>query len=125
MSYNITLSEDGQYIISRMTGPVTAELARESSMELHRMCREHNIKRVLTDVRDVPNTLNISQNYEYAYKDMEELGLQRDVRVAILASPDDRSHDFVETVSRNAGYNVRVFHAENAALAWLNKESTS
>ena len=125
MSYSVTLSEDGQYIICRITGAVTAELARESSKELNRMCLEHNIKRVLTDVRDVPNTLNISQNYEYAYKDMAQLGLQRDVRAAILAAPGDKTHDFVETVAQNAGYGVRVFHAEDAALAWLYEGTTS
>jgi hypothetical protein len=50
---------------------------------------------------------------------MGELNLDRAARVAILVRPDDISHNFVETVSRNAGYNVRVFRERKAAIDWL------
>ena len=122
MSFKVTLSEDGTYVICKITGPLTAEIARESMIELDRMCRAHNIKRVLNDVREVSNVLNVTRNYEFAYKDMVELGIQRDVFGAILTAPEDSSHDFVETVARNAGYNVRVFRDENAAVNWLKSE---
>jgi hypothetical protein len=49
--------------------------------------------------------------------------LERDNRAAILVDPTDRSHDFVEVVSRNAGYNVRVFIEEERAIAWLEEAS--
>lgn len=52
---------------------------------------------------------------------MAEPELHRDVRAAILVDATDRKHDFVETVSRNAGYNVRVFDDEEAAIAWLDE----
>lgn len=125
MSYTITISENGQYIICRVTGSMTVEIAREFTREIDSISRAKHIKRFLTDVREAPNVSNIFQNYEYAYKDMLDLELQRDIRSAILADTADTTHDFIETVVRNAGYNVRVFHDESAAIAWLNEEMST
>ncbi len=122
MSYTITISENGKYIICRVTGPMTAEVAQEFAGEMDNLSRAKNIKRFLTDVREAPNISTINQNYEYAYQGMKDLKLQRGVRSAILVDPADTTHDFVETVAMNAGYNVRVFRDEHAAIAWLSEE---
>lgn len=122
MSYTIGLSQDGQYIVCRVKGRMTVDIARASAKEIDRLSRATKIKRFLNDVRDAPNVLGTLENYDYAYRDMRELDLQRDVRSAILADPADRSHDFVETVAQNAGYNVRVFYDEDTAIAWLKKQ---
>ncbi len=89
---------------------------------MNSLSRATNIKRLLTDVRGAPNISSVYQNYEYAYKDMIDLKLQRDVRSAILVDDADTTHDFLETVVRNAGYNLQVFRSESAAIAWLNEE---
>jgi hypothetical protein len=124
MSYAIALSENGKYIVCRMAGPMTVEIARESAKELDRLSRSTGIKRFLNDVRNAPNVSDVLANYDFAYRDMNGLNLQRDVRSAILADPADRTHDFFETVAKNAGFNVRIFHDENAAIAWLNEETS-
>jgi hypothetical protein len=41
------------------------------------------------------------------------------VRPAILVDPHDNSHDFVDTFTQNAGYGVRVFDDEAAAIVWI------
>ncbi|PKO11710.1 MAG: hypothetical protein CVU39_27885 [Chloroflexi bacterium HGW-Chloroflexi-10] len=122
MSYTIAISENGQYIICRVIGSMTVEIGQEFAKEMDSISRANNIKRFLTDVREAPNISSIYQNYEYAYKDMIDLKLQRDIRSAILADTADATHNFLETVARNAGYDVRVFHDESAAIAWLNEE---
>jgi len=125
MSYTITISENRQYIICQVTGSMTVEIAREFARELDSLSRAKNIKRFLTDVREAPNISSVYQNYKYAYKDMIDLKLQRDIRSAILADTADTTHDFLETVVQNAGYNVRVFHDESAAIAWLNEKMSN
>lgn len=117
--YRITLSENGKYVICQVKGLITKDIALEFTKALHRFSLATGVKRFLSDVREAQNTLNPAQNYIFAYKEMTGLDLQRDVRSAILTSPDDSSHDFVETVSQNAGFNVRLFHDENAAIQWL------
>jgi SpoIIAA-like len=121
MPFSISVSENQKYIICEVTGEITLDTAREFTKELDRMSRSLKIKRFLTDVRNAQNALNTLEQYDFAYKDMAEMKLQRDVRSAILVAATDTTHDFVETVTLNAGYGVRVFHDENAAIEWLNE----
>jgi hypothetical protein len=121
MGYSISLSENQKYIICRVTGKITLETAREFTKELDQRSRSLKIKRFLTDVRHAQNALSTFEKYNFAYGDMAKMDLQRDVRSAILAAESDRTHDFVGTVTRNAGYGVRVFYEEEAAIEWLNE----
>jgi hypothetical protein len=119
MSYKISVPKSKKYILCRVTQAVTADLSKQFSVDVDRLGAELNIKNFLFDVRGCPNIERPLKTYEYTYKDMDELGLDRTARVAILVSPDDTSHDFIETINRNAGYNVRVFKERKAALDWF------
>ncbi len=121
MSYTIAPSKNGKYIVCQVSGLMTREVSLAFTKELDRLSRELHIKRFLTDVREAKNVLSVLENYDYAYKDMQDMNLQRDVRVAILVAPADESHSFALTVSRNVGYDVRAFHDEKAAIGWLNE----
>jgi len=123
MSYNIALSKNGKHLVCRVVGPITTDIAYEFTKALDRASHDLNIKRFLTDVREAPNMSGTLKNFNFAYADMENLHLQKDARSAILAGPADKTHDFIETASQSAGYNVRVFHDEAAALAWLDEEA--
>jgi recombination DNA repair RAD52 pathway protein len=119
MSYRVFLAENNKYVICRVSGPMNADTAVEFSREMDILSRAHGIKRFLTDVRDAPNTSSVSENHSFAQIDMKKLELQKDARSAILTRQNDRSHDFVAFVSQNAGYNVRLFDDEAAAITWL------
>ena len=119
MNYKTFLSENGNYVICEVTGLITQENSHEFTEASNRLLSAANVKRLLTDVRNATNELSVSQNYKYAYEDMGDLNLRRDVRSAILTNKGDRSHDFIETVAQNAGYNVRIFSDEQTAIAWL------
>jgi hypothetical protein len=119
MSFRVFLSENNKYIICRVSGPMTTETAVEFAREMDSLSRAHGITRFLTDVRDAPNTSSVTDNHRFTQNDMSDLGLQKNVRTAILTKQSDRSHDFVVFASQNAGYNVRLFDDEHAALSWL------
>lgn len=121
MDYDVCASPCNTYILCRVAGGYTADEARFFALAAEAMSREKEIKRFLFDMREAQNESSIFRNYEYAYNDMPEMGMARSVRSAMLVSPEDRSHDFVETVCQNAGYNVRLFRDEQAAIAWLNE----
>jgi len=121
MYYKVTPSENGKYLVCHVSGQITAELARAFTEELDRQSRALNIKRFLNDVRDASNTLSTVENYNFAYHDMAQMNLQRDIRSAILVGPEDTTHEFVVTVTKNAGYNVQVFRDETAAIVWLSE----
>lgn len=123
MNYKTFLSKNGDYVICEVTGLITRENSHEFTEASNRFLSVANVKRLLTDVRNATNELSVSQNYKYAYKDMEDLNLRRDIRSAILTSKGDRSHDFIETVAQNAGYNVRIFSDEETAISWLSEDT--
>lgn len=119
MAYTISIPARKTYIRIQVTDVITVELARHFSQEARQWGIDHNLSRFLFDMRTVPNVETTLTNYLVAYEDMAQLKLSRVARSAILVSPDDQSHYIVETVTRNAGYNVRLFSDETAAVAWL------
>lgn len=119
MSLKITISENGKYIIGKVEGQLNREIAQQLAKEYVKLIKSTGIKRILNDVRGVPDTMGILNGYEYAYKDVNTLGLPHGIRAAIVADEGDFSHGFQETVGRNAGYLVRVFHSFEQAVDWL------
>lgn len=122
MSYEISLPENRKYVYVRVTEAITIELARRFSKDSAVLGRKHNLNRFLFDVREARNVARTLLNYQFVHKEMAALDLDKAARSAILVSPADKSHDFVETLARNAGYNVRLFTDAAAAIGWLEEE---
>jgi len=123
MNYKTFLSENGKYAICEVTGLITRENSLEFTEAANRLLHAANVHRLLTDVRNASNALGVLGNYSYAYDSMGSLNLRKDVCSAVLVDKDDRSHDFLETVALNAGYTVRIFRDEEAAISWLNEDT--
>lgn len=119
MEFDIQVSKDGSYIVVRVSGSISRKSAGEFARPVQEKSAALGIYRVLFDVRQARNIETVSGNYFYAYEDIQDIGLDKRIRSAILVSADDHSHDFVETAIRNAGYNTCLFRDEAAAIAWL------
>lgn len=118
-----TVSPDGKYIIQKVVGDINSNLALKYNHETHALGRKLGIRRYLVDLTESRNTESVLGNYEFAYDKMPaSAGLDLDAIVALLVDPDDHSHDFVETVSRNAGLNVSLFRYRDAAIQHLVNE---
>ena len=122
MEYSIKVSEDRDYIILKIVGNFTGKDMMRCVVESHTLGRETGIHSYLVDVTDARNIDTAMGNYEFAYSDMK---MTEEVdplaRVAGLTSPGDRSHDFVETVSANAGMDFKLFTDREEALIFLKK----
>jgi hypothetical protein len=118
MAIEISVAESGKYLVSRVTGEINSDIARELGAQTERVARETGISNRLVDLRDTPNTQSVASNYDFAYKELEEI-VDRSTKSAVLVSPGDDSHDFVMLAVRNAGFNGRKFTDEEAAIAWL------
>ena len=89
-------------------------------VEAHRLGREMKTNRFLLDLVDARNIDSTTDQYDFVHTDMAQSPqVDKYARIAALVSPDDHSHDFIETVIRNAGFNLRVFREREAALAFL------
>lgn len=110
MSYTITPSDDGTYIILTVKGEINRKKAMRQNLEAHALGRQLGINRYLVDITQARNTETVKNNYDFAYTDMHRTeGLDMLARVAALISPGDHSHDFFETVARNSGLNFTLF----------------
>ncbi len=109
MKYNLSLSADNRYVYTKVIGLVDVVSMLESVLAAHRLARQSGVTRHLIDLTEARNHLSTLQNYHFAYNDMKHPDIDRLARVAMLVSPDDHSHDFLETLSRNAGRDVTLF----------------
>jgi hypothetical protein len=119
MAIEITLAESGNYQIVRVSESVSAEIARELAVRTEAFMAQTGVQNRLFDLRGTENVAAVSQNYDLAYKDLDEMGIDRGIKSAILVDPEDESHDFAVLVLRNAGFNARKFVDEPTAVAWL------
>ena len=122
MSYKITISENGEYIIGKIYGPLNRETAQQLTREYVKIINSTGIKKILNDVRDAPDAMGIFNDYEFAYKDTKALNLPMDIQAAFVTAPNDNTHNFHETVAVNAGYFVKVFKEIESAVTWLLEE---
>lgn len=123
MAIELSTSESGKYIISRVTGEINSEIALELAVRTSEFALQVGTANRLVDLRGTPNTQSVVLNYDFAYRELEEV-LDRGTKAAVLVSPGDDSHDFVMNAIRNAGFNGRKFTDEAAAIAWLEADDT-
>jgi hypothetical protein len=122
MSYTISVSEDGKYIILKIQGDITSELVMKRVQEAHQLGEQLGITRHLMDVTEAKNIDPVAKTYRFAYTEIGKYpGINMKARVAVLVSPDDHSHDFSETVIQNAGQNVTFFRDRESAVRHLLK----
>jgi hypothetical protein len=119
MSYSIEISENENYILILAKSDITVEMARQWTSELVELSNKSGITNYLFDARKRKNISNVTENYNFSYKDVGLLNYDKTHRSAMLVDPDDHSHDFVETTMINAGYNAKIFHDESEAIKWL------
>lgn len=125
MSYEVMLASDGSHIRIRVLKNVTGDLEIMFSGAAIEEARKYGLWKFLADVRGVRNVASALEQYRLGYDEMYRLALDRTSKIAILADVGDDSHDFVETILRNAGFMCRLFTDEPSALKWLEVERTA
>ncbi|NWF88329.1 MAG: hypothetical protein HXY50_02595 [Ignavibacteriaceae bacterium] len=122
MSYTISISEDGNYIILKTVGEITSSSAIKQNLEAHDLGKKSGISKFLVDATESRNNNSVSENYKFAHSDLQMFPeISKSARVAILVSPDGHSHDFIETLMRNAGHNTTIFRDREKAINFLLK----
>ena len=119
MPYTLSVSPDGAFIEMKIVGTIARESALEQNRAAHALGQETGIDAYLVDATEARNVDSPVDDYEFAHDDMTAPPFSRTARVAVLVSPGDRSHDFVETVLRNAGLDVTLFVDRAVAEAHL------
>jgi hypothetical protein len=119
MDYDLQISQDGSYIIVRFLSDITTEIGEGANKDASDFGAKHGISRYLHDLRQVRCIEKPTNQYLSAYKTVHGLGIDRASKIAMLTSPDDHSHDFIEVLWQNNNFNVKIFRDENSAIKWL------
>jgi hypothetical protein len=122
-THGLSLSDDSTFIIQRMGGPVTNELALQRAQEAASFANEHGVFRLLSDARGVAYEGTPFSHYEFTYMMKSSVPTARALKVAVLTSADDDSHDFLQIACRTADYALRVFKDYEEAVRWLKGEA--
>lgn len=121
MDFEITFSADEGFVRIKVHRSITAGLERDLAEKAIAAAKQNGVLRYLADVRGVSNVASTVDQYDLAYRELTRLGLDRTSRIAVLIMQQDRSHDFIETVFRNAGHDCRLFVKEDDARDWLRR----
>lgn len=126
MSYTISVSEDGNYITLKVMGEITSESAMKQNLEAHALGKKLEISCYFVDLTESRNVETTTKNYTFAYEDMNiQAKIDRSACVVMLVSPEDHSHDFIETVLRNTGQNVTLFRNRELAIQYFLQEKST
>lgn len=125
MNFDLTLATDGSYAVLTNYRDVTLASAIEHQRAMQAFAVAHGISRFLIDTRGKQYIGGDVDLYTFARHVLPEEAFDRRWRVALVTSPEDYSHDFLETVSRNAGYNVVVLKEYDKAVVWLTSEGST
>ncbi len=124
MHYTITPSAKGDYIVTEVHGDMDRSVGLRLALESKALGDQLNVHKYLYDVTDSVNVDSVLDQYRYANVDLTESEeLDYYSKIAVLVSPDDHSHDFIETAVRNVGINFKLFRNRQEALSFLDVES--
>jgi hypothetical protein len=108
MTYQVVYDPDEDCVHGRIEGQVDLALVHEYAKEIIRQLSAHNCLRFLNDMRQASVTLSTVDIYDLPAW-IEEAGMDRSCKRALLVAKDFDDYLFFETVSRNHGHLVEVF----------------
>ncbi len=120
MTCRIKASEDNHFVIMTIEGDLTTALALEYNREAFALAKELGINRFLVDLTGSRNVDSPSEKYAFARRRIHQVeGMDPSARMAALVLPGDRSHNFIETVLQNQGFDLALFRDRFQALRYL------
>jgi len=111
------LPEKG-YTLNRADGQTSPDIAIECMTEMLEVSTKHDCSNLLADLRATTMMAATIDTFELPNR-FEKLGLLPEHKLAIVYSEAEDDYQFLETVSRNRGLQIRVFADFEDAENWL------
>jgi hypothetical protein len=119
MPFQVTYDSEIDCVITAITGDMDKSVISDFFTEVGRIAAENNCTRVLSDLREGKITALLTDIYEMA-KAIENKGIVKSLKRAIVISKDHDDYAFWETVCHNQGHQrVRVFQDYEQAKDWV------
>jgi hypothetical protein len=119
MPFSIYYDKKFNCIVVLFKGVLRPEEGKSYPKEAVRLGLKHGCKRILVDVRE--GQLDFSTTDIYKLSEMlDNGGLDRSWKRAVIASKQFEDFQFYETVMINRGYQLKIFSDPDEAMKWLN-----
>ena len=118
MAHTISYDSGMGCVILCIRGKITIEQIQGLAPQVAHMLQETNCRRLLNDMSAA--VIEVSPvNLYRSPQIMDESGIMRDTRRALVLPADFRDARFLEDVPRNRGHNLMVFTDVEKAKEWL------
>ena len=118
MPWEFEYLQESQVLSVRVTGTVDIASWENQLRTSVEEAAKHSCLRYLVDYRKSNMALTVADLYDRP-KYYSKVGVPHHARIALLITHPGREKDFVESVTSNRGFLVRVFDAPEPALTWL------
>ena len=119
-TYHISMKIEEEYMMACASGSRTRGVVASLVTEIAQATIEHQKGKVLVDVRELEGRLGVFDSYYLVTKDFQRLRGKGILKAAIVDRPLPKMRDwFLETVSQNRGFNLKIFENQETALVWL------
>ncbi len=109
-----------EYLKARTSGVRTRAAVTSILNQIAQTAVENQRGKILIDVRELEGRLGVLDSYYLVTRDFQHIRGIGIKKVAIIDRPLPKLSDyFLETVSHNRGFNLRIFQNPDAALDWL------
>jgi hypothetical protein len=112
--------QESRVLSVRVTGTVDMASWENQLRTSVEEASKHSCLRYLVDYRKSSMALSVADLYERP-KYYSKVGMPHHARIALLIVEPGREKDFVESVTSNRGFLVRVFDEREPALQWLTR----
>jgi hypothetical protein len=122
MQFDLAMAPGDTHAVVTVRCDLNHATATEYQRAMRAFAEAHAVSRFLIDTRGRRFVGTFLETYTFVRDTLPKEGFDETWTAAVVTSPDDDSHDFLETVSFNAGRQIRVFKDYEQAARWLTKE---
>lgn len=118
MSENLTISDQGEYMLTEFFGSFSVEEGKRCIDAMTAAARDNKRPKALLDCRRMSGDLSVGARFDVAEYAVTTRGTIS--RIALVNRPEVvLSDNFLENVAINRGVNLKVFTDFDAAVRWL------
>ncbi|MBV6399977.1 MAG: hypothetical protein CNIPEHKO_00258 [Anaerolineales bacterium] len=114
-----TLQNKGEYLLVEINEPYSLEMINSAIHEVTAYCKEHNLNKVLVDMRNMPGAPSILERHLHGIEVAKVWGAR--IKAALILRPESLSH-MTENTAVNRGANLLSTSDVAHARKWLGIE---
>lgn len=118
MTHRLIYNRDSDCIELTVEGVFTMERLKRIAPEVAKLSEESGCQCILNDMSAATIDISLGEVYS-SPQEMDNSGILRTTRRALVVPHDFDQAAFLETVTRNRGHNLKVFRDRESALEWL------